>query len=196
MESYEILASRIDLSGWAPGARDVVARMIHATADESFATSARIGAGAVAAAVGALRSGEPVICDTAMVAAGIPAVASRVEVRCYLDRVPLAPLGGTRTAASIAIAGGQHPDGGLWIIGNAPTALAALIDLWRSDQVHPAAVVGLPVGYVGAAEAKAALWESGLGALAITNTGPRGGSSVAAAAANALARLAFTSEAG
>jgi precorrin-8X/cobalt-precorrin-8 methylmutase len=116
-----------------------------------------------------------------------------MEVRCYLDRVPRAPLGGTRTAAAIAVAGGEHPDGALWIIGNAPTALAALVDLWRSGQVHPAAVVGLPVGYVGAAAAKGALWESGLGALTITNTGPRGGSSVAAAATNALARLAFAS---
>jgi precorrin-8X/cobalt-precorrin-8 methylmutase len=195
MESYQILASRVNLSGWAPGERDVVARMIHATADESFAASARIGAGAIKAAVRSLRSGGPVICDTAMVVAGIPAVASRIEVRCYLDRVPHAPVGGTRAAAAITVAGREYPDGALWVIGNAPTALAALVDLWRVGQVHPAAVVGLPVGYVGAAETKAALWESGLGALAITNTGPRGGSSVAAAATNALARLAFTSSA-
>jgi precorrin-8X/cobalt-precorrin-8 methylmutase len=129
-----------------------------------------------------------------MVVAGIPAVARRIAVRCYLDRVPQAPVGGTRSAAAIAVAGREHSDGALWVIGNAPTALAALVDLWRSGQVYPAAVVGLPVGYVGAAEAKAALWDSGLGEVAITNNGPRGGSSVAAAATNALARLAFTSE--
>jgi precorrin-8X/cobalt-precorrin-8 methylmutase len=167
--------------------------MIHATADESFASSARIGARAVEAAVGALRAGAPVICDAAMVVAGIPAVARRTEVRCYLDRVAPVPPTGTRAAAAITLAGREHSDGALWVIGNAPTALAALVDLWRSGRVRPAAVIGLPVGYVGAAEAKAALWDSPLGVVAITNTGPRGGSPVAAAAINALARLAFTS---
>jgi precorrin-8X/cobalt-precorrin-8 methylmutase len=193
LESYAILATRIDLSGWPPGGRDVVARMIHATADESFATTARIGARAVAAAVGALRSDGPVICDSNMVVAGIPAVARRMEVRCYLDGVMKVPAGGTRAAAAIALAAGEHADRALWVIGNAPTALAALLDLWRAGQVRPAAVVGLPVGYVGAGEAKAALWDSPLGEVAITNAGPRGGSPVAAAAINALARLAFPS---
>jgi precorrin-8X/cobalt-precorrin-8 methylmutase len=193
LESYAILASRVDLTGWAPDARDVVARMIHATADESFASSARIGARAIQAAVDCLRAGGPVICDSTMVVAGIPAVARRVTVRCYLDRVPQAPSGGTRAAAAIALAGGEHSDGALWVVGNAPTALAALVGLWRSGQVRPAAVIGLPVGYVGAGEAKAALWDSPLGEVAITNAGPRGGSPVAAAAMNALARLAFPS---
>jgi precorrin-8X/cobalt-precorrin-8 methylmutase len=169
--------------------------MIHATADESFASSARIGARAVPAAVDCLRAGGPVICDSTMVVAGIPAVARRLTVRCYLDRVPRAPgpAGGTRSAAAIALAGGEHSNGALWVIGNAPTALAALVDLWRSGQVRPAAVVGLPVGYVGASDAKATLWDSPLGEVAITNAGPRGGSPVAAAAINALARLAFPS---
>jgi precorrin-8X/cobalt-precorrin-8 methylmutase len=93
----------------------------------------------------------------------------------------------------MALAGGAHPEGAVWVIGNAPTALAALLDLCAAGQVRPAAVVGLPVGYVGAAEAKAALWDSPLRSIAITNDGPRGGSGVAAAAINALARLASAS---
>jgi precorrin-8X/cobalt-precorrin-8 methylmutase len=80
------------------------------------------------------------------------------------------------------------------VIGNAPTALARLLELAGSGAVRPAAVVGLPVGYVGAAEAKAALWRSPLRALAITNEGYRGGSPVAAAAINALAALAASGE--
>jgi precorrin-8X/cobalt-precorrin-8 methylmutase len=161
--------------------------MIHATADESFASSSRIGARAVDEALAALRGGAAVVCDTRMVLAGIPAVST---ARCFLDRVAGPPPGGTRSAAGIDLAASEHPDGALWVIGNAPTALARLLELARGGAVRPAAVVGLPVGYVGAAEAKAALWSSPLQPLAITNVGYRGGSPVAAAAVNALAALA------
>ncbi len=161
--------------------------MIHATADESFAASTRVGARAVDRAVAALRQGVAVVCDTRMVMAGIPAIP---ESRCFLDRVTSAPPGGTRSATAIEIAAAEHPDGALWVIGNAPTALARLLELYEAGAVRPAAVVGLPVGYVGADEAKAALWSSRLQPVAITNVGYRGGSPVAAAAVNALAALA------
>lgn len=186
-ESYRRMAERVDLSAWPDGARQVVARMIHATADESFASSTRIGARAVDAGVAALRHAVAVICDTRMVVAGMPGAAT---ARCFLDRVPSAPPGGTRSAAAIDVAAAEHPDGALWVIGNAPTALARLLELHGRGIVVPAAVVGLPVGYVGAAEAKAALWHSDLRPVAITNVGYRGGSPVAAAAVNALAALA------
>jgi precorrin-8X/cobalt-precorrin-8 methylmutase len=186
-ESYRILAERVDLSAWAPGARDVVARMVHATADESFAATARVGDQAVEAAVAALAAGAPVVCDAKMVVAGIPSVAGTV---CFLDQVPEAAAGDTRSAAAIRLAAERYPDGALWVIGNAPTALFALLNLFASGLVRPAAVVGLPVGYVGAAESKAALWAGRLRPLAITNTGVRGGSPAAAGAVNALARLA------
>jgi precorrin-8X/cobalt-precorrin-8 methylmutase len=185
--SYRIMAERVDLSAWPPGARDVVARMIHATADESFAATALIGERAVKAAVAALAGGAPVVCDARMVVAGLPSLGGAV---CYLDEVPEAPPGGTRSAAAIRRAAALHPDGALWVVGNAPTALFALLDLAAAGAVHPAAVVGLPVGYVGAAESKAALWGSDLRPVAITNTGVRGGSPAAAGAVNALARLA------
>lgn len=186
-ESYAIMAELVDLSGWPAGARDVVARMIHATADETFAQTARVGPGAVAAAVEALRAGAPVVCDARMVTAGMPAVASR----CYLDRVPRAAGGrATRSEAAIDLAAADHPDSALWVVGNAPTALRRLLRLHAEGRLRPAAVIGLPVGYVDAAESKAALWESPLQDVAITNTGRRGGSAVAAAAVNALARLA------
>jgi precorrin-8X/cobalt-precorrin-8 methylmutase len=185
--SYRILAERVDLSAWESGARDVVARMVHATADESFAATARIGEGAVGAAVAALAAGAPVVCDARMVVAGIPSVARAV---CLLDDVPEAAPGDTRSAAAIRLAAERHPDGALWVIGNAPTALFALLELYAAAAVWPAAVVGLPVGYVGAAESKDALWRSPLRRLAITNRGVRGGSPAAAGAVNALARLA------
>jgi precorrin-8X/cobalt-precorrin-8 methylmutase len=188
-ESYRRLAERVDLSGWPPGQREVVARMIHATADESFATTTRIGDEAVGAAIGALRNGAPIVCDARMVAAGITSGGTT----CLLDEVPVAPAGDTRSAAAVRLAAERHPDGALWVVGNAPTALAALLELHADGRVRPAAVIGLPVGYVGAAESKDALWASPLRAVAVTNVGERGGSAVAAAAVNALARLASNS---
>jgi precorrin-8X/cobalt-precorrin-8 methylmutase len=185
VESYRIMRDLVDLSAWPDGDRAVVERMIHATADESFATSARIGADAVARACAALRSGAPVIADAAMVAAGI----GGQRATCFLPEVPVAPAGDTRSAAAIRLAAERHPTGAVWVVGNAPTALFALLELHRDGHVDPAAVVGLPVGYVGAAESKAALWESPLASLAITNAGRRGGSPVAAGAVNALLRL-------
>jgi precorrin-8X/cobalt-precorrin-8 methylmutase len=189
--SYRILAERVDLSAWPPGARDVVARMVHATADESFAATARIGEQAVEAAVAALAAGAPVVCDSRMVVAGLPSVPDAV---CFLDQIAAAAPGDTRSAAAIRLAAESHPDGALWVVGNAPTALFALLNLYASGAVRPAAVVGLPVGYVGASESKAALWAGNLRPLAVTNTGVRGGSPAAAGAVNALARLASTSK--
>jgi precorrin-8X/cobalt-precorrin-8 methylmutase len=192
-ESYRIMSAMVDLSGWRPDDREIVARMIHATADESFAETARIGERAVGAAREALLRRAPVVCDANMVVAGIPSVARITAVTCYLDRVPR--LAGddpnaTRSAAAMELASEVHPEGAVWVIGNAPTALAKLLELHGAGRLRPAAVIGLPVGYVRAAEAKLALWESPLASVAITNIGPRGGSPVAAAAMNALTRLA------
>lgn len=184
-ESYRILAERIDLSAWPPGARDVVARMIHSTADLSFAATTRIGEHAVDRAVAALTAGAPVVVDAAMVAAGTP----RIPTTCLLDEVPTAPAGSTRSAAAFELAAQRHPNGAIWVVGNAPTALFALLDLHARGLVEPAAVIGVPVGFVGAAESKRALWDGPLGALAITCLGERGGTPVAAGGLNALWRL-------
>lgn len=185
IESYRILAERVDLSGWPDGPRQVVARMIHASADVGYATSARIGAEAVARAGEALTLGSPVIVDATMVASGVP----RVATTCLLADVPAAPAGSTRAAEAVALAARRHPHGALWVIGNAPTALARLLGLHARGEVDPAAVIGLPVGFVGAAEAKAELWAGPLAPRAITNVGELGGSAVAAAALNALHRM-------
>ncbi|MDP8976465.1 MAG: precorrin-8X methylmutase [Actinomycetota bacterium] len=183
--SYRILAERVDLSVWPPGARDVVARIIHATADVAFAESVRIGDSAVAAALDALGRGAPVVVDSAMVAAGAPGVATT----CLLPEVPVAPARSTRSAAAAALAAERHPRGAVWVVGNAPTALFELLRLHDHGLLEPAAVIGLPVGFVGAAEAKARLWAGPLAPVSMTNTGERGGSPAAAAALNALHRL-------
>lgn len=184
-ESYRILAARVDLSGWPEEQRPVVARVIHSTADEDFAASMRIGVEAVPAALAALRRGAPVVCDANMLRAGL----TRLDAVCLLDQVATAPPGRTRSAAAVALAAEHFPEGALWVVGNAPTALAELLHIWASGRLRPAAVVGLPVGFVGAKEAKADLWASDLRRLAITNVGEKGGTAAAAGAVNALARM-------
>ncbi|HMG40766.1 MAG TPA: precorrin-8X methylmutase [Acidimicrobiales bacterium] len=187
VESYRILADRVDLSGWPDGDRDVVARVIHSTADLEFAGTMRIGSHAVDAAVTALRAGAPVVCDAHMLRVGLTRLPGAT---CLLDEVPTAPPGSTRSAAAIRLAAERHPDGALWVVGNAPTALEEILRLQASGDLRPAAVVGLPVGFVGAAESKAALWDSPLQPVAITNRGEKGGTPAAAGAVNALVRRA------
>jgi precorrin-8X/cobalt-precorrin-8 methylmutase len=191
--SYEIMEDLVDFSRWPPGARDVVARMVHATADESFADSTLIGADAVEAVLAGLGARAPVVCDARMVAAGMPRLAAITSVECYIDRVqlggPAPDTASTRSAAAVNLGAAEHPSGAIWVVGNAPTALQRILELHAASRLDPVAVIGLPVGYVGAAESKAALWRSPLRRLSITNKGRRGGSAVAAAALNALARL-------
>jgi precorrin-8X/cobalt-precorrin-8 methylmutase len=180
-ESYRILRERIDVSHLPPLSRAVAERVIHATADLTFGESLVLDEAALERGRAALRAGAAVYCDARMVAVGIT---SRTPVVTLSDpRVPeLARAESiTRSAAAMRVAAAEAPPGGVWIVGNAPTALAELV---ARPPAEPALVVGLPVGFVGAAEAKAALAASGLPCL--TNIGERGGSPVAAAAVNAL----------
>jgi precorrin-8X/cobalt-precorrin-8 methylmutase len=175
-----ILRDLVDLSRFGPLSRAVVERVIYASADLEYAESLMLDEGALEDGLRALRRGEPIIADVGMAAAGITAR----ETRCFVSD-PRAKrlsedLGTTRSAAGFRLAAMEVGSGAVWAVGNAPTALFELLDL----AVEPALVVGLPVGFVGAAESKEKLLESGLPA--ITNRGPKGGSAVAAAALNAL----------
>jgi precorrin-8X/cobalt-precorrin-8 methylmutase len=188
-ESYRILHERVDLGKWPPGQREVVARLVHASADVDFATTTVIGSHAVVHGIEALRRGAPIVTDVEMVRAGITATGG--EVHCYLTDAkaqdPDPQL--TRSAQAMRIAADRHPTGAVFVIGCAPTALFELIDLHAHGLVHPALVVGLPVGFVGAKESKAALRASALAPVSISNAGEKGGSAVAAAAVNALMRF-------
>jgi precorrin-8X/cobalt-precorrin-8 methylmutase len=143
------------------------------------------------AAAAALRNGAPILCDAQMVAHGV--TRSRLpadnKVVCALSD-PSVPqlalsLGTTRSAAAVEL-WRPHLEGALVAIGNAPTALFHLMDMIARGAPRPAAVVGVPVGFVGAAESKAALAASGLAPFLIVR-GRKGGSAIAAAAINALA---------
>jgi precorrin-8X/cobalt-precorrin-8 methylmutase len=182
-ESYRILQSRVDLSHVGTLERAVIERIIHASADLEYADMTVLSPGAASAGIAALRAGAPVICDVEMVRHGITSVAAI----CLLSEVGSAEDGETRSAAAMRLAGARHPDGAVIVVGCAPTALFEVIAMAERGVLRPALVIGLPVGFVGAAESKAALRASGLPA--ISNIGEKGGSAVAAAALNALARL-------
>jgi len=177
-ESYRILRGLVDLSGLGPLSRAVAERVVHASADPAWAADLLLDEQALADGLAALRAGAPVVVDARMVAA---AVTSRPTV-CALDLAPDRPPGPgeTRSAAGVRAAFGRVGTGAVWLVGCAPTALDALLGL----PAEPALVIGLPVGFVGAVEAKRALAASGLPA--VTNRGAKGGSAVAAAALNAL----------
>ena len=179
-ESYRILRELVDLSGLGPLSRAVAERIIHASADLEYADGLVLDESALRGGLGALRRGAPVVADVGMVAVGITAR----EALCFVSD-PRATelsetLSTTRAAAGFRVAAEEVGSGAVWVVGNAPTALSELLEM----DVEPALVVGLPVGFVGAAESKECLIRSGLPA--VTNRGPKGGSAVAAAALNAL----------
>ena len=181
-ESYRILTGRVDLSGFGPLSAAVVARVIHASADLEFARTMVVDEAAVEAGIAALAAGAPVIVDVEMVRHGI----TGIDAQCLLPGT--APDGTTRSAAGMALAAERHPEGAVVVVGCAPTALEEVVRLHQAGRFSPALVVGLPVGFVGAAQSKASLRASGLPA--VSNVGEKGGSAVAAAALNALIRLA------
>ncbi|HKE75231.1 MAG TPA: precorrin-8X methylmutase [Acidimicrobiales bacterium] len=183
-ESYRILAERVDLSAWPPLARAVVARVIHASADVGYADTLVVDEAACAAGVAALRAGAPVVADVDMVAVATRRAGTRSLLAEARERPPEPGL--TVSAAAMRVAAERWPAGAVVVVGNAPTALAEVVALAAGGRFAPALVIGLPVGFVGAAEAKAALRASGLPA--VSNVGERGGSAVAAAALNALWR--------
>jgi precorrin-8X/cobalt-precorrin-8 methylmutase len=179
-ESYAILRRRVDLAHLPPLSRAVVERVVHASADLGYVEDLVLDEDALSGGLSALRAGARVVADVAMVGAGITSreVLCRVSDPRAADQA--ARLGVTRSAAAVHLAYDEVGAGALWVVGCAPTALEALLHL----EVRPALVVGLPVGFVGAAESKAALRASGLPA--VSNVSEKGGSAVAAAALNAL----------
>ena len=174
-ESFAILRSRVDLSHLPPLTRAVVERVVHASADLGYVDDLVTDEASLERAHAALHAGAPVVADVEMVAAGITAR----EVVCRVKQAT-AHDGLTRSAAAVRLALEEVGPGAVWVVGCAPTALFELLAL----DARPALVIGLPVGFVGAAESKAALRESGLPA--VSNVSEKGGSAVAAAALNAL----------
>ena len=174
-QSFAVLRSRVDLSHLPPLSRAVLERVVHSSADLSYVDDLVLDEASLARGRAALAAGAQVVADVQMVAAGITTVPAVCKVR-----QAVAVEGLTRSAAAVRMAYDQVGPGAVWVVGCAPTALYELIALG----VDPALVIGLPVGFIGAAESKQALRDSGLPA--VSNVSEKGGSAVAAAALNAL----------
>jgi len=191
-ESFSIIRREADLSTFQTDLAPVVVRMIHACGMTDLPQDVQASPGAASAGVNALLAGAPLLCDATMVANGI--TRSRLprnnEVICTLSDARTTELAEnlhtTRSAAAVEL-WREKLAGSVVVIGNAPTALFHLLDILDDGAPRPALIVGIPVGFVGAAESKAALAANPFGIPFLTVRGRRGGSAIAAAAVNALA---------
>ena len=191
--SFAIIRAEAELSRFSAEEADVAVRMIHACGLVEAARHIVFGRDLVAAARAALTHGAPILCDAEMVAHGITRarLPARNDVVCALRdaRVPALAekLGTTRSAAALELWADRLP-GAVIAIGNAPTALFRLLELLDGGAPKPAAILGIPVGFVGAAESKDALAEDSRDVPFLIVRGRMGGSAMAAAAVNGLAR--------
>lgn len=190
--SFATIRAEADLARFPADIAQVVVRMIHASGQVDLAADIGYSNGVVAAARTALRAGAPILCDANMVAAGVTRrrLPADNEVLCLLTdpRVPslAQSMSNTRSVAALDLLR-DRLEGAVVAIGNAPTALFHLLDLIDAGAPRPAAVLGIPVGFVGAVESKQALAEFGRGIEYLTVRGRRGGSAITAAALNAIA---------
>jgi precorrin-8X/cobalt-precorrin-8 methylmutase len=192
--SFRIIEQEAGEHGFRPEEWVVVRRLIHTTADFDFIRWTRFHPQALAVGIAAIRNGAAIVTDTRMAQAGITKrhlAPFGSEVHCFIDEpevMAIAKAENTTRAAAAVLCARELLHGGVAVIGNAPTALIELVRLHEQEKLQPALVVGVPVGFVNAAEAKELLMASGL--IYISVAGRKGGSAVAAAAVNALADLA------
>ena len=194
-ESFRIIERELGPHEWSPQEWPLVRRAIHTSADFDYAKSMLISPDALASGIAALKAGRGIVTDTTMVISGMSKerlAPFGVKVSCYVADAQVAKDAKAQLITRSILAmrkGGRDANNGIFVIGNAPTALFELIRLIREERLAPKLIVALPVGFVGAAESKEALKE-----LArdyphlpfITNSGRKGGSNVSAAVMNAI----------
>ena len=191
--SFEIVRAETDLSALPPEVGEIALRVVHACGMPEIAADLACGGDVVSAGRAALRNGAAVLADCEMVADGVTRarLPAGNRVICRLNDPRTADMarrsGTTRSAAAVELWGDDLADA-VVAIGNAPTALFRLLEMLRDSAPRPAVILAFPVGFVGAAESKEALISAGLGVPFLTLRGRRGGSAMAAAAVNALAR--------
>ena len=189
-QSFATIRAEADLAGLPADVAQVAVRMIHACGQVDLVDDVAFSPAVVQRARDALNAGAPILCDAQMVASGVTRrrLPKDNDVVCTLNdpRTPglAAELGTTRTAAALEL-WGDRLEGAVVAIGNAPTALFHLLEMVAAGAPRPAAVLGVPVGFIGAAESKEALAASDLEYLVVR--GRRGGSAITAAAVNAIA---------
>ena len=187
--SFEIIRAETDFSGLPADAEPIATRIIHACGMPEIVPDLRISTDFVSAAQAALAASKPVLVDAEMVRHGI--IDKQLNVICTLNDPRAREIGitsgNTRSAAAVEL-WRDHIAGSIAVIGNAPTALFALLEMIDAGAPKPAAIVGFPVGFVGAAESKDELHANPRGIPYATLLGRRGGSAMAASVVNALVR--------
>ena len=192
-DSFRQIRLLTDLSGLSDDAQQVVMRVVHSVGDPLVAQHMRISANACAAGREALAKHQAILCDVEMVKQGITKRMIQNPPLCYLNHEATAAIasrrGETRSMAALDLWGDQLHSS-VVVIGNAPTALFRLLEMLKASTAKPALIVGIPVGFVGAAESKQVLWDlhQTLGLECITLLGRQGGSAAAASVVNALLR--------
>ncbi len=199
LESIRHIQSRLDCTGLEPLQQRVLERLIHSSGDFGIQPLLAFSPGACRKGLTALQAGAPIITDTAMAAAAIKPMAARTldsSVRTVLEWAPThTSKDSTRTSIGLRRAWRElssefvGPRSPLVLIGSAPKALEALLDLVVSGSAAPSLIIGMPVGFIGVAESKDRLSKSGLPQIRLDGT--RGGAGLAAAAVNALLRASI-----
>ncbi|MGD2023652.1 MAG: precorrin-8X methylmutase [Desulfobacterales bacterium] len=193
--SFEIIDREAGLHNFTADQWAIVQRIIHTSADFEYMQNIRIHPEAVTIGIDAIRTGRTIITDTNMARVGIRSKDLRefgVSVKCFMDDPAVhkrAEENGTTRAKAAVDAAIADMEKGIYVIGNAPTALLHLVQLLANGKAQPALIIGLPVGFVNAAESKAALMETNFPY--ISNLGRKGGSNIAASVVNALTKLAM-----
>ena len=195
-QSFVQIRQLTDLSRFDPDQQQVAMRLVHTSGDPGIVHDLHFSPGAVEAGLTALSQSAAVLCDIEMVSQGISKRYLQGQVYCFLNSPTVAErarqTGETRSMAAM-MEWPAHLAGSIVAIGNAPTALFRLLELLDEGAPRPALIIGMPVGFINAAESKQALWEVAPNEFqtpCITLLGRRGGSSLAAATLNALARMA------
>lgn len=197
-ESFRIIDAEVGPHDWPETEWSIVRRAIHTSADFDYTRTMVISTDAVARGISALRAGRAIVTDTTMALAGIhKGLLERftIPASCFVADPEVSAeaqrLGLTRSILAMRKAAAD-PGNGIFVVGNAPTALFELLRLVREEGIRPDLVVGLPVGFVGAEESKEELLREAADYRLpfITNRGRKGGSNVAAAVVNALLKLA------
>ena len=192
-ESFRRIREEIELDDFTPEAQQVVMRIVHSLGQTDVAERVRFSTQACQAGMAALDARRPILCDAEMVKQGITKRMVPAEPLCFLNdpRTPelASGRGETRSMAALEL-WRPHLAGSVVVIGNAPTALFRLLEMIEDGADRPALIIGMPVGFVGAAESKEAVWtlHRSLDVECITLLGRQGGSAVAAASCNALLR--------
>ena len=192
-DSFLQIRKLTNLEGLSREQQQVVMRVVHSVGMPEIAEHVRFSNNACKRGLAALAANAPILCDVEMVKQGVTKRMIKTEPLCFLNdpgTVELAKSSGETRSMAALQRWQKHLDGSVVIIGNAPTALFRLLEMIEQGSPKPALIIGMPVGFVGAAESKQALWgeHERLGIECITLLGRMGGSAVSAAACNALLR--------